>query len=170
MSLVDQAGSRVTSKSFVIFSMCLYERAEWILAVRMASSCIACYIFHIISIPFNCSDTALRVAEAMIVAKVKIFVSPCLLCFSNLGPELVLSQKPCLNFSHEPKAKFISITGPAWSTKLMWRGPKKEKKNSASYEIESWAQHLPFDHFKFICFVVAIVFSLKLVTKKPDLQ
>ena len=126
---------RVTSKSFVKFSMCLYERAEWILAVRMASSCIACYIFHIISIPFNCSDTALRVAEAMIGAKVKIFVSPCLLCFSNLAPELVprifgllLSQKPCLNFSHEPKGKFISITGPAWSTELMWRGPKKEEK------------------------------------------
>ena len=40
----------------------------------MASSCIACCIFHIISIPFNCSDTALRVVEAMIRAKVKIFV------------------------------------------------------------------------------------------------
>ena len=92
----------------------------------MALSCIACYIFHIISIPFNRSDTALRVAEAIIGAKVQIFVSPCLLCFSNLAPELVprifglfLSQKPCINFSHEPKAKFISITGPAWSTKLM---------------------------------------------------
>ena len=40
----------------------------------MASSCIACCIFHIISIPFNGSDTDLRVAEAMISAKVKIFV------------------------------------------------------------------------------------------------
>ena len=51
---------------------------------------IACCIFHIISIPFNCRDTVLRVAEAMIGAKVKIFViSPCLLCFSNLAPELV---------------------------------------------------------------------------------
>ena len=28
--------------------------------------CIACCIFHIISIPFNCSDTALAVAETMI--------------------------------------------------------------------------------------------------------
>ena len=38
----------------------------------MASSCIACCIFHIISIPFNCSDTALGVAEAMMIgAKVK---------------------------------------------------------------------------------------------------
>ena len=34
------------------------------LAVRMASSCIACCIFHILSIPFNCSDTALRVTDA----------------------------------------------------------------------------------------------------------
>ena len=44
-------------------------KAERILAVRMAPSCIACCIFHIISIPFNCSDTALAalaVAETMI--------------------------------------------------------------------------------------------------------
>ena len=40
----------------------------------MASSCIAFCIFHIISIPFNCSDTAARVAKAMIGAKVIIFV------------------------------------------------------------------------------------------------
>ena len=55
----------------------------------MASSCIACCIFHIISIPFNCSDTVLRVNEAMIGPKGKIFVSPCLLCFLNLAPDLV---------------------------------------------------------------------------------
>ena len=40
----------------------------------MASSCIACCNFHIISILFNCSDTALRVTEAMIGPRVKIFV------------------------------------------------------------------------------------------------
>ena len=40
----------------------------------MASSCVACCIFHIISIPFDYSDTALRVAEAMIGAIGKIFV------------------------------------------------------------------------------------------------
>ena len=40
----------------------------------MASSCIACCIFHIISMPFNCSDTALRVTDAKIGPKVKIFV------------------------------------------------------------------------------------------------
>ena len=48
----------------------------------------ACCIFHIISIPFNCSDTALRVTKAMIGAK----VSPCLLCFLNLAPELLISE------------------------------------------------------------------------------
>ena len=35
---------------------------------------IACCIFHILSIPFNCSDTALRVTDAKIGPKVKIFV------------------------------------------------------------------------------------------------
>ena len=51
-------------------------KVGWILAVRMALSCISCYIFHIISIPFNCTDTALRVPKAtrMIGAKFKIFV------------------------------------------------------------------------------------------------
>ena len=52
-----------------------------------ASSCIACCIFHII--PFNCSDTALRVAEAMIGAKVIILVFHHVCCFTNLAPELV---------------------------------------------------------------------------------
>ena len=50
------------------------------MVVRMASSCIACCNFHIISIPFNYSDTALRVTEAMIGPKVKIFVF-CHVCF-----------------------------------------------------------------------------------------
>ena len=36
----------------------------------MALSCFACCVFHIISIPFNCSDTALRVAKFMVGAKV----------------------------------------------------------------------------------------------------
>ena len=58
------------------FSPVTGKKAGCILAVQMESSCIACYIFHIIIIPFNCSDTALRVAEAMIGAKVKF------LCFA----------------------------------------------------------------------------------------
>ena len=42
----------------------------------MTSSCIACCIFHILRVPLICSDTASRVAEAMIGAKVRI------LCFT----------------------------------------------------------------------------------------
>ena len=56
----------------------------------MASSSFACCIFHNISIPFYYSDTVLRVAEAMIGAKVKIFVFRHVqLCFSNLAPDIV---------------------------------------------------------------------------------
>ena len=35
---------------------------------------IVCCIFHVIRIPFNCSNTPLRVTEAMIGPKVKFFV------------------------------------------------------------------------------------------------
>ena len=37
------------------------------------------------------------------------------------------SPKPCWNFSYEPKAKFVSVTG------LMWRGPE-----ATSAEIQYW--------------------------------
>ena len=88
-------------------------KAAWILAVRMASSWIACCILHIISIPFNSSDTVLRVAEAMIDAKVVIFVflhvcfvsqiwrqnsSPGSLALFHLGNRAE-------NFSYEPKGE-----------------------------------------------------------------
>ena len=105
-------------------------KAGWILAVWMALSCFACCIFHIISILFNCSDTALGVAAAMIGMKVKFFcVSPCLFCFLYLVSDLVprifclfSSRKPAWNFSYEPKVKFLLVTVPARSTGLMWRG------------------------------------------------
>ena len=73
----------------------------------MASSCVACRIFHIISISFNSSDPALTVAEAMNGAKVKIFVfrhvcfvsriwrqnsSQGSLAFSHLGNRAEVSQ------------------------------------------------------------------------------
>ena len=85
--------------------------SEWILAVRLASSSIACCIFHIMSIPFNCSDTALSVTEAMIDPKVNFFcISPCLLCFSNIAPELFprIFGLSHLGISYEPKAKRAS--------------------------------------------------------------
>ena len=91
----------------------------------MASSCIACCVFHIISIPFNCSDTALRVTDAKIGPKVKIFVFhyvcfvsqiwnsyPGSLTFSHLGNRAEISHT-------EPKAKFSSVTEPARSTGLI---------------------------------------------------
>ena len=78
------------------------------------SSCIACCIFHVISIPFNCSDTTLKVTEAMIGLKVKIFVftlSPCLLCFSNLVPELI------------PRIfDLFSFRNPGWNFSLWTQG------------------------------------------------
>ena len=71
------------------FSLVTGMKAGWIiLVVWMALSCIACYIFHIISIPFNISDTALRVAKVMIGTK----VLPCLFCFLNWAPELLISE------------------------------------------------------------------------------
>ena len=70
---------------------------------------LAYCIFHIISIPLNCSDTALRVAT--IGAKVIILVFR------------YASRKPGWNFSYEAEAKFIPVTGPAQSTGLLWRGP-----------------------------------------------
>ena len=107
-------------------------KAVWILTARMASSCIPCWIFHIMSIPFNCSDTALRVVDTMMGAKVIIFVFRHV-CFvsrisrqnSSPGSLFFFSfRKPGWNFSHESKAKLVPITGPARSTGLMWRGPK----------------------------------------------
>ena len=89
------------------FSPVTGKKAGCILAVQMASSCIACCIFHIISIPFNCSDTALRVTDAKIGPKVKIFVfryvcfvsrilrqnsSPGSLAFSYLGNRAEISH------------------------------------------------------------------------------
>ena len=34
------------------------------------------------------------------------------------------SRKPGWIFSYEPKAKFVLVSGPAWSTGLIWRGPQ----------------------------------------------
>ena len=138
--------SRLTSKSFVKFAMCSYERAGWlgsrdlgfsnrdlgkragnfchmntssrlpgwmagwILAVRMASSCIACCVFHIISIPFNCSDTALRVTDAKIGPKVKIFVFRYVCFVSQIWRQN--SYPGSLTFSHLGNRAKISHMNP----------------------------------------------------------
>ena len=44
--------------------------AGWILRMNSAPSCFTCCIFHIMSIPFHKSDTAIRVAKAIICAEV----------------------------------------------------------------------------------------------------
>ena len=59
------------------FSPVTRMKVGWIVVARMASSCIACSIFRIISIPFNCSawySFKSCIAKAMIGAKVVIFV------------------------------------------------------------------------------------------------
>ena len=56
------------------FSPVTGMKAGWILAAWMALSCIAYCVFHIIRIPFNCIDTALRVVKAMVGPKVRTFV------------------------------------------------------------------------------------------------
>ena len=60
----------------------------------MASSCIACCVFHIISIPFTCSDTALSVTEAMIGLNVKILYFVMFALFLEFG------ARGSLAFSH----------------------------------------------------------------------
>ena len=88
----------------------------------MASSCFACCIFHIISITFNYSDTAISVAKAMTGAKV---ISLCfaMVWFSKFAPEtlrgLLSSRKRGWNYWYEPKSDEISPGN--WA---MWRGPK----------------------------------------------
>ena len=70
------------------FSPVTAMKAGQILAARMTLSCLACCVFYIISIPFNCSDTALRVARSMVGAKViNMFV---LFCEFLAGTRLVL--------------------------------------------------------------------------------
>ena len=83
---------------------------------RSGWHCIACCIFHIISIPFNCSDTALRVTDAKIGRNLKFvfrffFVSriwrqnssPVSLTFSHLRNRAEISHmNPRQNSSRQP--------------------------------------------------------------------
>ena len=99
----------------------------------MALFCFPWWIFHIISNPFNCSDTAKRVTKAMTGAKeitrLRFAIYFCF-CFSNFAPKLVLffglfsSRKPGWIFPYEPKAKFVLVSGPARLTGLIRRGLK----------------------------------------------
>ena len=83
--------------------------------IGMASSCFACCIFHIISIKFNYSDTAISVAKAMVGAKV---ISLCfaMVWFSKFAPVtlrgLLSSRKRGWNYLYEPKTKLVPVTVP----------------------------------------------------------
>ena len=100
---------------YELFSPVTGILAGWILAARMASSFIAYCVFHIISIPFNCIDTALRVAQAMVGAKVRIFVF-CHICFvSRISRQN--SSRGFLAFFHHGNRAEISHMNPKrnWS-------------------------------------------------------
>ena len=85
MSSYDRAGW-LGSRDLGFFNRDLGKRAENFAGYRDESGmisngpdgivlhCLLYMIFHIISTPFNCSDTALRVTKAIIGAKVIIFV------------------------------------------------------------------------------------------------
>ena len=128
--------SRLTSKSFIKFSMCSYERAGRLrsrdLAKRAENFAIwklhpgyragmnsggpDGIVLHFLmyfphhNTPFNYSDTALSVTEAMIGLKVKIFVFGHV-CFVslNLPPELI---SRILAFSHLVNRAEISLMNP----------------------------------------------------------
>ena len=89
------------------------------------SPCIDCCIFRIIGIRFNSSDTALRVAEVMIGAKVKIFVFLHIYLVSRIWHQN--SSPGSLAFSHVGNRVEISHMNPrrnsSRSTGLMWTGP-----------------------------------------------
>ena len=125
-------GKRAKNLPYEHFSPVTGMKAGWILAVRMASSCIACcpHQKHPIQLQWysfkSCRSYDRRKSY-------NCCVSPCLVCFSNFAPELVprifgrfSTRKPGWNSSYEPKEKFVAITGLVRSTGLMWRGPKPE--------------------------------------------
>ena len=74
--------------------------------------CLLYFPYH--KHPINCSDTALRVTEAMMGPKVRFFVfryvrlvSP--ICRQNSSPGSLAFAHLCRNFSHEAKAKFSPV-------------------------------------------------------------
>ena len=99
-----------------------WKQVEFFTTVHLwiALCCFACCIFQIASIPFNYGGKAVRVVEAMMGSNLVSQIS-----YHNLSPgSLAFSPlKPNWNFSYEPKVKFVTVSGPAWSSGLMWRGP-----------------------------------------------
>ena len=90
------------------FSPVTGMKVGWILWNRMTPSCFACCIFHIISIPFNCSYTDIRVAKACFVSRffAREFVPRILVLISYRKPGWIW----------EISTRFIFIL-------FTWRGP-----------------------------------------------
>ena len=97
------------------FSPVTGMKAGWILAARMASSCTAYCVFHLISIPFNCIDTALRVVKAMVGPKVRIFVFIRICFIYRISSQN--SFRGSLTFFHHGNRAKISHMNPkrSWS-------------------------------------------------------
>ena len=118
-----KGGAGLVPKMLVsVLEILLYEhfipitgiKAGWILVVWMALSFIACCILHIISIPLNCRDTALGVAEAMIGLKVKFFVFRHVCFVSPIWCQI--SSPGSLAFSHLGNQPEISHMNPRWNS------------------------------------------------------
>ena len=100
----------------------------WVLRINSVPSFFVCCIFHIISIPFNCSDIAIRVAKTVIGAKVITLCFAIFASFLEFRTRTRCLQSVSSAFFHLGNRAEISHTNPGgnWSpsTGLMWRGAK----------------------------------------------
>ena len=115
-------------------------KVGWILAVWMASSCISCFIFQIISIPFNCSDTALRVPEAMIGVKFKIFVFHHV-CFVSRQIWCQNSYPGSLAFSHLRNQAEISQMNPRRISSTTDQASSASRTHVKRPKVNWWVRH-----------------------------
>ena len=106
----------------------------------MASSCISCFIFHIISIPFNCSDTALRVPEAMIGVKFKIFVFHHV-CFVSRQIWCQNSYPGSLAFSHLRNQAEISQMNPRRISSTTDQASSASRTHVKRPKVNWWVRH-----------------------------
>ena len=98
-------------------------KAGWILRMNSASSCFACCIFHIITISFDNSDTAIRVAKAITGAKVTTLYFAMFALFLEFEPQLVFClfspRKLGWDFSYEPIRAKKSLSHVAMVSKFL---------------------------------------------------
>ena len=128
----------------------------------MASSCIACCIFHIISTPFNCSDTALRVTDAKIGPKFKMFVFryvcfvsqiwrqnsyPGSLTFLHLGNRAEIYEGISMKKFNNLKVKRVKSNLKYTESKLVKKKTTVKGRNSKKVTI-IWVSHRKRQHAK----------------------